>query len=679
MSVSKNQAIEAEDFVKLNFPNSPALSPDGEFLIFSIRSIDEKKNTYKGALYRTNNTSDRYEQFTSGTHFDTAPQFSPSGNLLAFLSSRSEKGMQLYVMPVDGGEAIQITKFPKGVQGYAWSPTNDKIHVIARVNKEELDTIKKPDENVPPSFILDPEEFSAFEARRKQKEEMNVDPRVIKHAYNRELTFYLDNRFSQPFIVNLGKFLQGTKPEIIHVGEFGYHYSLGTFDKLGALLYLFRFKSDPSISLTQELFQINVKDPEEKKYLLEGYGWIHDLNVSPDGAYLSFEGIREEKIVYDDTQIFLVDLKEKNKMICLTEDFPRSSLNSKWYDDETIFFLSPADGKRNIFMINIHSRKTTAVVKGNRDITSFNLSKKGKIAYVVSHITYPSDIFWCHIDGSKEERVTEVNNEFIDEHQIYKALEFSFEREGVEFQGWVLTPSNHDGVRKLPVALEIHGGPAAMWTPHEVTMWHEWNTIVSKGYAVVFCNPRGSDGYGIDFRGCVRGNWGHMPANDILQGLDTALLRYPFLDSDHLVVTGGSYGGYMTAWLVTQTNRFKAAVSQRGVYEFFAFGMTTDIAIWFELQYKGELLDRYQEIWEDQPIAHIRKVETPLLIIHSENDFRVPIATAEQLFWLGKRYGKIIELIRYPRDGHELSRSGEPRHIIDRIKRIIDWFEKYNK
>lgn len=216
-----------------------------------------------------------------------------------------------------------------------------------------------------------------------------------------------------------------------------------------------------------------------------------------------------------------------------------------------------------------------------------------------------------------------------------------------------------------------------MWSPHTLTLWHEWNTLVSHGYAVVFCNPRGSDGYGIEFRAAVFKNWGEAPGKDILKALDVALTKYPFLDPNRLAITGGSYGGYMTAWLVTHTDKFKAAVSQRGVYEFLSFSTTTDIPIWFEKQYEGEIIERLAEVWNDSPAAHIKNLNTPLLIMHSDNDFRVPIVNAEQLFWLGKRYKKNVELVRYPRDGHELSRSGEPRHIIDRINRVLSWIKKY--
>ena len=187
----------------------------------------------------------------------------------------------------------------------------------------------------------------------------------------------------------------------------------------------------------------------------------------------------------------------------------------------------------------------------------------------------------------------------------------------------------------------MHGGPAAHWTPHDIHMFLEFNSIVSKGYAIFFCNPRGSDGYGIDFRRAIYRNWGELAGNDIIKGLNTVLDRYSFLDKDRIVLTGGSYAGYMTVWLTTHPeigSLFKAAVSQRGVYEYSAFGQTTDNPIWFEYQYDYELVDkdRYDLYHRDSPMYNIKNLKCPLLILHSENDFRVPIVSAEQLFWAGK-------------------------------------------
>ena len=271
--------------------------------------------------------------------------------------------------------------------------------------------------------------------------------------------------------------------------------------------------------------------------------WIQSVNLSPDGKYLSFEGTREDKGVYDDVQIFLYDTNgDESSELCITEDYNRSVMQSQWFDSQTLFFLSPADGKINIHKININTGGVTLIAGGDRNINSFGIfPKKNRLVYSVSHYSYPSDIFWSDLEGKNEERITEVNKEFLSNHNIAKLEEYSFEREGTQFQGWILTPQDYNSEEKLPVVLEIHGGPAVMWSPHEITLWHEWNVIVGQGNAVVFCNPRGSDGYGAEFRGAVHANWGHLPANDILQALDTALEKFSFLDTNRVAFTGGRY------------------------------------------------------------------------------------------------------------------------------------------
>ncbi|UCG03095.1 MAG: S9 family peptidase [Candidatus Heimdallarchaeota archaeon] len=678
-------SIKSEDFVQLKIPNSPTLSPDGKKLAFLIKEVDQKKNQYRSPIYLKTEGENEYKRFTAGTHVDTTPQFSPSGEYLGFLSSRAEKGIQVFIMPVTGGEAFQVTNFPHGVMAFNWSHDSKSIHVISRVNELEIELILNPEKEIPPSFVLEPAKYDAYFSKKEKLKTLKTDPRVITEGYCREGTSYLDGRFTQPFVVDISDFNSYSEKEepmkAIHLGEHGFHFGLGTFSFDDSKLFLSKYQEDPTISLTQEIVQVSISDPANKITLGTTFRWVENLQISPNGKYLSFHSIREE-MIYDDTQIFLFDLEkaEPDRFICVTDKYERSVTQSLWFDDDSLVFLSPNNGKINIHKLDVNTKEVKILVQGDRNINSFSISKNtNHIAYEVSHVSFPSDIFWCNGDGSQEERITQANKEYLETHTPAKTEEFSYEREGVIFQGWLLTPPDYDPNEKLPVVLEIHGGPAVMWTPHEKTLWHEWNSIISQGYAVVFCNPRGSDGYGIDFRAAVFKNWGKTAANDILKALDIALAKYPFLDPNRLAVTGGSYGGYMTSWLVTQTNRFKAAISQRGVYEFVAFSTTTDIPIWFEKQYEGEIIDRLTDIWKDSPVAHVRNIQTPLLIIHSENDYRAPIINAEQLFWLAKRYRKIIEFVRYPRDGHELSRSGEPRHIIDRINRIVKWIQKYNK
>ena len=673
-----NNKIKAEDFVELKFAELPDLSPKGD-LVFTVRSADQQKNTYKGALFMKRNDSKELTRFTTGTHLDTHAKFSSTG-LIAFLSSRSEKGMQLHIMQGSGGESLQVTNLPKGVINFVWSHDSRSILLMTRINQQELELIKNAE--APKSFILDPVSFQVDKVQKSESEKLIRDPRVITDGYYRDGTNYLEGRTTQPFIIKIDTNIFSdpsyTPPPPIHIGDLNYHYTLGVFSLDNQRVILSRYTDDPSLTLEQEIHNIDLIDPSHPIKLGEAYGWVTNFQLSPNGKFCSFNGIRKESSIYDDQQIHIFNPEPHGPFNheVITKDYHRSAIFTKWLDDDNLLFLSPNEGKITIKKINKDTKLIEDVVGGDRNINSFALSSEtGKITYEVSHADYPSDIFEFSLISGNEERITDINKKYLANHPPAQFEEFKYLRDGFEFQGWIFRPKEVSDT--IPVVLEIHGGPAAMWSPHEKTMWHEWNCIVSEGNAVVFCNPRGSDGYGIEFRSAVFKNWGEIAANDILKALDTALDSYPDLDSNRLSITGGSYGGYMTAWLITQTNRFKAAISQRGVYEFFGFSLTTDIPKWFEYQY-GEVLAHFRENWVDSPMAHIKNITTPLLIIHSENDYRVPIVSAEVLFWLGKRYGKEMELIRYPRDGHELSRSGEPRHIVDRINRINDWIKRYS-
>ncbi len=660
----------AEDFVKIKFPTTPAISTNGDKIVFSIKEIDEKKNSYKSAIYLK--TEDGYRKYTWGDGVDTNPKFSPDGKYMAFMSSRSGKGMHVFVMPVDGGEAQQVTDFPNGVTSFTWAPDSKHIHVIAPITNDELEKFRKGEMEKPPSYVLDPEKHKAFIASKEEEMRLRKDPRVITEGYYRAGANYLDGKFSQPFLIPIDLSIdkdENKKP--IYLGIPGKHFGLGDITPDMRYAILVQSVEDPSISVKPIIEKVEISNPENRTILTTAFGWVGDVKISFDGKYVIYTGLRTDNI-YDDRQIFLINIQD-NTVECLTENYSRSAMMPKWVGDK-IYFLSTREGVISIMSIDL-DKNVAEIVGGDRNINSFDVDNNGNIVFEVSHYRDPAEIY-TYING-REDQLTNANDKLIAEKPPAKVEYLLVNNDGVDIQTWLMLPSDHDGKTILPVALEIHGGPAAMWSPHEKTMWHEWNTLVSQGYAVVFCNPRGSDGYGIDFRAAVYKDWATNAASDILTALESTLDKYSFLDRDRVSVTGGSYGGYMTAWLVTTTHRFKAGVSQRGVYEIIAFGMTTDIPIWLEKQFGGELLDVFREAWDKFPVPHIKNMQTPLLIIHSDNDFRVPVVNGEQLFWLGKRYNKNVTLVRYPEEGHELSRSGKPRHIIDRINRIVDWFNQY--
>jgi dipeptidyl aminopeptidase/acylaminoacyl peptidase len=272
------------------------------------------------------------------------------------------------------------------------------------------------------------------------------------------------------------------------------------------------------------------------------------------------------------------------------------------------------------------------------------------------------------------ELVDDPNKDGLSSKQLVEAEEMWFTNpEGVKFHGWYFDASKvSEG--KPGLVLSIHGGPHAMWT-NGGTMFHEWQSTVSAGYSVLALNPIGSQGYGQDYSQLiVPAKWGLDDARDLLAAVDQVSER---VDTNRLYITGGSYAGFQTANIISRDHRFKAAVAQRGVYNFVNFGFVTDIPLWFGYEMGGTPYEKLTELWDISPLGRAHEIETPLLIIHAENDFRVPISEAESLFTALKLQDKEVVLVRYPRDGHELSRSGEPIHVVDRIKRMLEWFESH--
>jgi dipeptidyl aminopeptidase/acylaminoacyl peptidase len=318
------------------------------------------------------------------------------------------------------------------------------------------------------------------------------------------------------------------------------------------------------------------------------------------------------------------------------------------------------------------------LVTADREILAYDVSADGmQVGFVASTDRVPWDLYVANLDGSEERRLTEVNAGWLSEKTLGDVVDLWFDSaDGTHIQGWVMKPPGWDPGMSYPLAVSIHGGPHVMWSRHEPTMWHEWQVLAARGYVVLACNPRGSDGYGRDFRATLLSRWGEADLPDLLAGVEQVLAK-GYVDPERLVITGGSYGGFMTAWVIGHDRRFKAAVAQRGVYDLISFYETTDIPWLGEREFFTVPWEDPQTLWRYSPLAHVEEIHTPLLLIHSENDFRAPIPAAEGLFVALRRLKRKVEMVRYPRDGHELSRSGEPKHRVDRLERIVEWFERH--
>jgi dipeptidyl aminopeptidase/acylaminoacyl peptidase len=353
-----------------------------------------------------------------------------------------------------------------------------------------------------------------------------------------------------------------------------------------------------------------------------------------------------------------------------------------WFDGGLLFQADEA-GNVPLYRVDLDG-STSVVVGGDRQVTGFDAAG-GTLAFVATTATDLPEVY-AVVDG-EERRLTHLGSSFAVEHPLAEGPErfTATSADGTEVEAWLLRPADAgagaSAAGKLPVLLVIHGGPFSQYGNR---FFDEFQVLAGAGYAVLYCNPRGSSGYSSAFSRDIRGpkatedpgtGWGGADYDDIMAVVDEALRRFGDLDADRLGVMGGSYGGYMTSWIIGHTGRFKAACSERACNNLLTFAHTSDIGAQFPAGYIGAShLDDPEEFLRQSPVTYFRDMRTPLLILHSEGDLRCPIEQAEDLFLRLKLTGGDVEFYRFPGEGHELSRSGAPRHRVERLELILDWF-----
>jgi len=347
-------------------------------------------------------------------------------------------------------------------------------------------------------------------------------------------------------------------------------------------------------------------------------------------------------------------------------------------NDGAVLFTSPWQGGFPLHRVSPADKRHNPVIEGPVGVQVFD-EGAGRIVYALTQIDNPNELYLRDKDGSTR-RLTTLNTEWLASRQLATAQEKWITRpDGLKVQTWVMNPTRTESNRKYPWVLDIHGGPTAMWGPGEFSMWHEFQLLCAWGYGVVYSNPRGSGGYGYDFQRANFKNWGEKPAGDVLAALDEAVRTNPLIDRDRLFITGGSYAGYLTAWIIGHDHRFKAAVAQRGVYHLTTFYGEGNAFFLVKNAFGGRPYEDATRPLLDQqsPFTYASEIRTPFLIIHGSSDLRTGVTQSEMLYRALKDMGKPVEYIRYPGAGHELTRSGDPLQRMDHALRIIEFFERY--
>ncbi len=635
--------MKIEDLVRITLVSGPTASPSGHEAAFVVTRMDLDANKYFSRIWLLEEDGS-YAALTNGP-FDVAPEWSPDGRLIAFASRRTlrekERGGEVWAVRRDGrGEPWMVAKLKGGVENLKWSPDGRWLLLISGVGE--------PDKDVKVVRRL-PYWFNG----------RGLVYNVYKHL------FLLDPRS--------GEVRQLTKGEREVVSA--------SWSPDGRKVAFVAF-SDFLKPYLRDVYVLDVESGEEERITKESM-YLLDVEWSPDGERLAVRGHRMERGFSAHSKVWVLGLDGDLKLVSGDLDVT-NSMNSdvrgpgrgrllQWGRDGYVYFLATDGGTVHLYRASVEG-DVELVIGGECVVDEYSLGD-GRIFYVRMTSTQLPEL-WVY-EGGEERRVTGFNDALLSELKLVKPEKFTFKAsDGATIEGWILKPANFEEGKRYPAIMEIHGGPM---TAYGEGFMHEFHALSGAGFVVFYTNPRGSAGYTEEFKD-IRYAYGERDYQDLMEAVDYVVKTYGFVDPERIGVTGGSYGGFMTNWIVTHTDRFKAAVTQRSICNWLSFYGTTDIGFWFNRdQIGGDPWDDFERLWEKSPLKHVKNVKTPLLIIHSEQDYRCWLDQALQMFAALKVLGKEVELVVFPEENHDLSRRGKPKHRIERLKRILGWFEKYLK
>jgi dipeptidyl aminopeptidase/acylaminoacyl peptidase len=675
----EKRPLQIEDTYKINALEDPQISPDGKWVAYVRVTMDKLENNYKRNIWlNTTDGGTPYQLTRSGK--DTQPRWSPDGKTLAFTSARNDKP-QVYLLPVDapGGEPRSLTSMPNGANSPEWSPNGEQIAFLAPMNSADRAKEDAGEEIEPPQDKLDGKHRKE---RKAEDDKKRQDPYLMWRVPYRVGTSFVTDRFAQIYVISIDENLEDDAAKPRRLTDVDAHHDPAQWSPDGQYLYTHRQKD-----VTQDadwmynwVYRIRIEDGHAEPISDDSHGSYSPL-PSPDGKWIAYARMpRYGKSMKESITRLTVMPADGGESRDLNLKLDRSLIGMKWSrDGRTLFFNAGDRGDAPIYQVDVETGKLETRISGTFKSAGFDVGPNNEIAFAASTPVNPGELFWLAADATESETVTQFNQKWLDEVIVQETQEFWFTTPaGNKIQGWYILPVGYKEGQKYPLALNIHGGPRAMWGPSEHTMFFEWQFHAANDYFVFYCNPRGGDGYGEKFQQALHSAWGDVAFEDIMTGVDL-MIEKGFVDESRMAVTGGSYGGYMTGWIVGHTDRFVSAVAQRGVYNLISFYGTSDVPGLITSDFDVDPWEDTDLLWKHSPLAYAQDVKTPLLIIHSENDYRVPIEQAEQFFAFIRRNGGIVEMLRYPRDGHELSRSGEPEHRVSRLSEMVAWFDKYCK
>jgi dipeptidyl aminopeptidase/acylaminoacyl peptidase len=680
--------FQLADWYKLTTVSAPAMSPSGDRVAFTVTTVREAEGKRHNEIWVVSTAGGEPQRFTSPSTESSAPRWSPDGRYLFFTSTRTGGKGSTWAIRMDqpSGEATQIEKYPSGS-----TPRDHRFAIWA-----EADSVPAPDSTKlkdDPFGKMQPMARPPFGAITRPANAARFDGRqVTDMRYKSNDRGYVpgprEAKAWHPSQLWMQSFDGSAKKQLSHAA---YSHRGATVSPDGkwvafladaelradsvveherdSLAFLpYDAKRDEALRNETDVFVMST-DGGAPRRVAQWMGSESDLSWSPDSRRIAFVG-RPTRV--SSARVYIVNAAGGTPEGVLATSFQYEPSGIEWLPDGTLAFWSDVGGSSGLFRLDPTTKQPTQLLGGRRKMNGFSFDERGtRVAYVATSMTKPSELYVADADGRNERRLTSFNDKLASDVAFSDAERFTYPSVGgMEIEGWLMKPYGWQAGKKYPVVLYIHGGPHSQYGEG---WFDEFQNLAAQGMYVLFTNPRGSSGYGADFTYATRGRWGAEDYEDLMKATDIAAKRAD-IDSTRMGVTGGSYGGFMTAWITTKTTRFRAAQTDRMISDWTYWYGASDAQGLTEFEFYGKPWDNFAMYDTLSPIRHVTKVRTPTLMVQSEEDFRTPMGNAELWFMALKKQNVPVELVRYPRSTHELSRSGEPWLLVDRLGRLRQWF-----
>jgi dipeptidyl aminopeptidase/acylaminoacyl peptidase len=667
--LARNIAID--DFMKLKLVSDPQLSPDGAHVACVATGIDADKNRAMGAIWITPIQGGEPRRYTGEESGSSAPRWSPDGAQIAFLSDRRKPMSQIYLLPADGGEARALTGLviEGAIRGLRWSPDGSKIAFLFRATPE--------------AYRKD-----AVEARKKKE----LSSPVRHHTrlfYRLDGSGYFDGEYAQIWVADA----QTGETKQLTAGDYDCGLPAWSPDSK-ALAFISDRREDADIERGHTQIYIIPADGGDLMQVPTPDGPKDALVWSPDGTHFAYAGNPDSDDQWgtNNRRVMLIpvggseiardltgkyDISVGYDTLSDAHDSGAGDLIQWAPDGHSLLFPGSVRGDTLLYRVAITGNKApVALTAAGGEMGGFNIGQQGRIAYTRGVPTAPHELFLLNTDGTSA-RLTQFNREFLAEVNVIAPEPIAVANgDGGEVHGWLLRPAEVQPGQRCPLVLYVHGGPH---TQYGNLFFHELQLLAAEGYAVLYTNPRGSKGYGEAHTKAIRGDWGGADYRDLMAAMDH-VAGLDYVDPQRTAIMGGSYGGFMTAWAVGHTDRFRCAIADRLVGHLHSMAGTCDFPWQHGAYFKGNAWSDPTDLWRCSPLAYAGNINTPLLIIHSDGDLRCPAGQAEELFAALRMQRKTVEYLRFPAEAsHGLSRNGPPDLRLQRLRANLDWLDRWLK